>query len=146
MRRVLAALVLLALATPATAQAPRPPRVHVIHERGPIPAQTLRRAWSARAFRRCQSRSPDDVVHLHVRIDPDASVHIEHGLIDERIASGQRCVVEVITGATFPAETEATHAHVTVYFAPGLRHGAHASRASSSPSAAPSRSYSSIVL
>ncbi|MBX3270445.1 MAG: hypothetical protein KF729_09305 [Sandaracinaceae bacterium] len=103
----------------AAAQAPRPPRVQVTHERGPIMARTLELAWPGRAFARCQAETSDDVVHLHVRVEADATVVIEHGLLGAPTPA-ERCVVEVITAARFPPQTEPTQAHVTVYLRPAM--------------------------
>ncbi|MCB9593795.1 MAG: hypothetical protein H6719_13765 [Sandaracinaceae bacterium] len=139
-------IVALFLALPATAQAPRSPRVQVVVERGPIPVRVLERAWPSRAFRRCEAEAPDDVIHVHVRIDPDASVSIDHGAIDDEISLPARCVVEVLTSARFHPQVEATHAYVTVFFRPNLRGRAQLLRARSSTSAAASFSYSAREL
>ena len=117
-RAALAALTILALAPAARAQSPRPPRVRVEHERGPISVRELRAAWSARRFRRCQEEAHDAIAHLHVRIEPDGSVVIEHGLVNDFVTPELRCVVDVLTSARFGPQTEPTHAGVTIYFRP----------------------------
>ncbi|MCA9605954.1 MAG: hypothetical protein KC619_10190 [Myxococcales bacterium] len=146
MRRLAAIVAFLVCAAPALAQSPRPPRVQVLVERGPLPVRVLQRAWPGRAFRRCQEDSPDDVVHLHVRIDPDASIVVEHGLLEGQIRPSERCVVEVLTSARFPAQTEATHAVVTIWFAPPMAHQAQSPASSRVTSARPSASYSATSL
>lgn len=122
--RALAGLLTVLLSTAsAAAQAPhRPVRVRVVHERGPIDAGTLRRTWRPARFAQCADETPDPVVHLHVRVDPDGSVVIEHGLQDGDIVPPPlRCVVDALTSAQFRPQTEATHAHVTIRFWRGER-------------------------
>lgn len=142
MRRLAVIAAVLALAVPAAAQTARPPRVQVTVERGPLPVRTLERAWPGRAFRRCQDVAPAEVVHLHVRVDPDATVVVEHGLGTEAIDAGTRCVLEVLNAARLPVQTEPTHATVTVWFVPVMARDARQSFASRQPTrAAPSRAY-----
>jgi len=117
-----ALLTVLLLAAPAAAQAPaHPVRVQVVHERGPIAVRALRHAWRPARFTACAEETPDPVVHLHVRVEPDGSVVIEHGLREDLVPPSLRCVVDVLTSARFTPETEATHAHVTIRFWRGAR-------------------------
>jgi hypothetical protein len=139
-------LALLLLAVPATAQAPRHPRVLITLERGPLPARVLERAWPGRAFARCEADAVEDVVHLHVRIDPDTTVSIEHGILEGELGPAERCVIEVLLAARFPPQTEPTHAAVTVFFRPAMARDAQASRARQSSRAAPRAEYSSAAL
>jgi len=139
-------LALLLLAVPATAQAPRHPRVMITLERGPLPARVLERAWPGRAFARCEAEAVEDVVHLHVRIDPVGAVAIEHGLLEGDLGPSERCVIEILVAERFPPQTEPTHAAVTVFFRPQLARDAQASRPRQSSSAAPRVEYSSASL
>lgn len=122
MRALALSILVLSLAVPAAAQAPeRPVRVRVVHERGPIDAPTLRRAWRPARFVHCADETPDPVIHLHVRVDPDGSVVIEHGLADDIVPPSMRCVVDALTSVRFSPQTEATHAHVTIRLWHGAR-------------------------
>ena len=114
--RALALALVSLLAAPAVAQAPRGPRVHVEHVRGPIHVAELRRAWSSRRFARCEGELHSDHAHLHVRVDPDASVHVERERPGEPLPPELACVVDVLRGARFHPQTETTLAYVTVFF------------------------------
>lgn len=122
MRPRVAPLIALLLALPAAAQVPpRTVRVRVVHERGPIDGATLRGAWAPARFERCADETPAPLVHLHVRVDPDGGVVIEHGLRDDLVPASMRCVVDALTEVRFTPQTEATHAHVTIRFGRGPR-------------------------
>lgn len=118
MRPLPITILVLTLSVPAVAQAPRAPRVYVEHLRGPIQIRELRRAWRPRRFRRCQRELHADAEHLQVRIDPDASIHVDTGRPTPTIPPDLECVVEVIRTARFSPQTEATEAYVSVFFGP----------------------------
>lgn len=116
LRRLSLTFIIALLAVPASGQVPRRPRVHVVHLRGPIQVQELRRAWTARSFRRCADELHADVAHVHVEIRRAGAVHVRPERPGEPLPPEHECVANVIRAARFAPQTEPTEAYVTVFF------------------------------